>query len=333
LGQQLHPAERFLRFVYADCGDYEIVGQRLFCDDDDVILSYVARITDVSKFDALFEDVLVLRLALALVMPLAQDKNLRESIAVECARANAHARTVNLQTGGWTTVQTWNEARTGTDVVTELEPYGQSSDNLHEQRRGDAAHRRAVRPVQVSGVLSHAGEHAALVYGPVERRPGTEYIASAKSATTAARLVGFIYSADIAYMVEFGEYYARFYYDGEPLLDGTGAVLEIVTPYAAADLPALQTRQLGDVMWIVHPDYAPRKLSRTTATTFTLAEIDYHNGPFLTRNDLNGATGVTMTSSVTAKDAVGTLTASAAFFQAGHVGSLFMLVQTGPTPP
>ena len=53
---------------------------------------------------------------------------------------------------------------------------------------------------------------------------------------------------------------------------GTAAkIYEITTPYAAADLPELQFVQSADVITIVHPDYAPRELSRTSASSWSLA--------------------------------------------------------------
>lgn len=165
------------------------------------------------------------------------------------------------------------------------------------------------------------------IYGPVVRRPGTQYIATAKNSPQGVRLIPFIYSADIAYMCEFGDQYIRFYYDKAPLLDGSGNHVEIASPYLVGHLPELQLRQIGDVMWIVHGSYAPRKLSRTSATTFTLTEIEFNNGPFMGRNDIENADDVTLTSSVTAVDATGTLTASSDMFEAGHVGSIWKLTQ------
>ncbi|GAG90592.1 unnamed protein product, partial [marine sediment metagenome] len=57
-------------------------------------------------------------------------------------------------------------------------------------------------------------------------------------------------------------------------------ICETPSPYQEDDLFELQFRQSADVMWIVHPDYAPRKLSRTTPTSFDLSTIDFANGPF-----------------------------------------------------
>ena len=140
------------------------------------------------------------------------------------------------------------------------------------------------------------------------------------------RTVGFIYSETIAYTIEFGNLYASFFYDGA-LLDTDGA--PIATPYLTADLPQLQFKQLGDVMWIIHPSYAPRKLSRTTATTFSLDKIVFDRGPFKLRNDLLEDDDVTMTYAGDEEAAgTGTLTASSATFTSSHAGALFQLTSS-----
>jgi hypothetical protein len=140
-------------------------------------------------------------------------------------------------------------------------------------------------------------------------------------------MIDFVYSASVAYVLEFGEFYIRVYY-------ADNYVTSVVTPYAEEHLFELQYKQLGDVMRIVHPRYKPRKLSRTTATTFTLEEIDFKTGPFMDRNDLAdpfNTTPTTMTCSVTAVDAYGTLTSSAGVFNVGHVGALFKLTHPRTT--
>lgn len=164
------------------------------------------------------------------------------------------------------------------------------------------------------------------IYGCAERRPGSKYIYTAKSGSVKARVVPFIYSSTVAYIVEIGNLYMRFYNDGGILLDGATPV-EIITPYLEADLYALQFEQIADVMWITHPSYAQRKLKRVSPVAFTLEEIVISNGPFLIRNDLDKDDDVTMTPSVITLNASGILTASANTFKAGHVGALFKLTQ------
>lgn len=160
------------------------------------------------------------------------------------------------------------------------------------------------------------------IYGPAERRPGTKY---KDPVTGLARIWPFIYSNTIAYLLLFEDKKVYFYYNGAQVLSGAGGRLTVVTPYLAADLATLQFKQCNDVMWITHPSYPPYKLSRTSATAFSLTAITFELGPFKKRNDLEVADAKTMKPSVTTGN--GTLTCTAAFFNAGHVGALFSVVQ------
>lgn len=158
------------------------------------------------------------------------------------------------------------------------------------------------------------------IYGAAERRPGTRYVSSQyNSDNLSVRIVPFIYSATTAYYLEFGNLYIRYldlvYYDGLPSAYEGVAVWSanevITTPYLEKDLFQLQFKQVGDVLWIVHPDYAPRKLTRTTADTFSLDTIVFNKGPFMLRNDLitpDVNDTALMTSDVTDVGDTGTLT-------------------------
>lgn len=146
------------------------------------------------------------------------------------------------------------------------------------------------------------------------------------------RMIPFIYSSSIAYEVELGNKYARFYYAGAILDDG-GDVW-ISTPYLSADLFQLKIYQIADVLWILHPSYAPSKLSRTGVKTFELAEIDFRNGPFLIRNDLLDPVNpsvTTLASDVINVGGSGVLVATADIFLPGHAGALFKLIHARET--
>jgi len=100
-------------------------------------------------------------------------------------------------------------------------------------------------------------------------------------------------------------------------------VYEITSPYDEADLELLKFTQQADVMYITHPDYAPRKLSRYASTNWTLTTITYDSldiPPFLPIN----TTATTLTCSHTTGSSR-TLTASAALFDDDHVGAYFRL--------
>jgi hypothetical protein len=126
------------------------------------------------------------------------------------------------------------------------------------------------------------------IYGPVERRPGFKYIADCEDNDVKSRMVPFVFSSEIAYDIEFSDLKINVYFDG------TLIEADITTPYLEADLFQLQFNQSADVMWIVHPDYAPRKLSRVAVDDFSLDKISFTNGPFIKRNDLANNDKVTI---------------------------------------
>lgn len=104
----------------------------------------------------------------------------------------------------------------------------------------------------------------------------------------------------------------------------TGSVYEIPSPYSAADLTdsagvlAVRFVQTGDVIYLVHGSHAPRKLSRFSATRWTLEIVNLAPPPFKEE---------AQTTTVYASAATGavTLTASASIFTAAHVGQYILL--------
>ena len=93
-------------------------------------------------------------------------------------------------------------------------------------------------------------------------------------------------------------------------------VFELATPYTTAQLFDLKFAQSADVMYITHPNHAARKLSRTGHTSWTLTEIDFTDGPYLSQN----TTSTTLTPSGTTGSV--NITASASTFAATDVGRL-----------
>lgn len=165
------------------------------------------------------------------------------------------------------------------------------------------------------------------IYGMAQKRPGTKYI---ETCGGIARVIPFIYSNTIAYVVLLENEVAYFYYNGGEVLNNGGTRLSLTMPYDEDDLFAVQYKQANDIMWLVHGGYQPRKLTRTSATAFSLDAITFVGGPFKKRNDLAVGNDVTMTPSVTT--GTGTLTLSDdtdfAFDSAGgHIGALFSVTQ------
>lgn len=154
-----------------------------------------------------------------------------------------------------------------------------------------------------------------LVQGPVERRPGSMFVAEVKDSSKSTRVVRFEFSTTQAYILEFGDLYIRFYKDRAGIGSGPFApvfatefdifsALELVTTYAEADLFQLKFAQSADTLYITHPSYPPRKLERFSDISWTITDITFLDGPFLNTNAttttflLSGLTGsVTVTAS------------------------------------
>lgn len=122
-----------------------------------------------------------------------------------------------------------------------------------------------------------------LTPGGAMRRPGTEYIGSAKNANKRARLVGFNFSSTTSFVLEIGEQYIRFWSNGAMVTDA-GTAVEVATPYLESELRDLQFVQINDIMYFVHPSYAPRKLTRASDVSWTFAEISWTWPVFLDEN-------------------------------------------------
>ena len=148
--------------------------------------------------------------------------------------------------------------------------------------------------------------------GGITRRPGTYYAGSSKSGGK-VRLINFEFSDEQAYVLEFGANYIRFFQDGAPLESG-GSPVEVATTYSVTDIFEINFVQSADVLYLVHKDHAPAKLTRTTATSFTLTDIAFVDGPYLDENI------TTTTLYASAQTGTVTITASASLFTSDDVG-------------
>ena len=92
-------------------------------------------------------------------------------------------------------------------------------------------------------------------------------------------------SGQVAYMLFFhANGTIQFYRNRARLLDSGAAPLAVIHPYAAGDLAQLTFAQSADVLYIFHPNHQPRKLRRTSASTFELALVELAQGPYDVEN-------------------------------------------------
>lgn len=159
------------------------------------------------------------------------------------------------------------------------------------------------------------------VQGPVSRRGGTRFVAEVKNSNKKTRLFAFQFSAVLSYLLEFGDQTVRFFYHRHPIVDENGNPIEIAVPYTSEDLDKLYFSQSGDVVYIAHPSYPLRTITRYGQTDWRTAEVDLIDGPYLPVH-----TGdISLTPSAAQGDI--TITASAAVFSKSDVGRQIRIMQ------
>lgn len=144
----------------------------------------------------------------------------------------------------------------------------------------------------------------AQVQGGAKHRPGTRFVSEVKNSANKTRLMGFVVSTIQAYMLEFSNNLIRFFKD-EGIIESGGNPVELVTTYTTAEIPNLRFAPTVDSLYIGHPNHPTAKLTRTSDTVWTLADVDFQDGPYLTVNVTTttlapasaSGTGVTLTAS------------------------------------
>jgi hypothetical protein len=170
-------------------------------------------------------------------------------------------------------------------------------------------------------------------HGGTTRRGGGKHIANAKTTDKKIRLIPFQFSVEQAYMLEFAENCIRFYRDDQRIggggfssgfstgFAGDASIVEVPTNYLESELLEIQYAQSADVLYLVHPNHPPAKLSRTAVDVFSLSDEVFLNGPYQDEN----LTSTTITPSATSGTV--TLTASSGIFSSTDVGRFVRIDQ------
>lgn len=161
--------------------------------------------------------------------------------------------------------------------------------------------------------------------GGVTRRPGLRYITTAKGP---GRLVAFEFNTEQVYLLVFTDGFMDVYQDGTK-------VAEQATPWTAQQISEFVWVQSADTLFVLHPDVQPRRITRTSHTNWTITTwvfLDEQKpaeggDPAYDRiqqpHHKFADDDVTISTNTTTGTV--TLTASAAVFEAGHVGTRMRL--------
>lgn len=157
--------------------------------------------------------------------------------------------------------------------------------------------------------------------GGVTRRPGLRYIDTARGS---GRLLAFEFNTEQVYLLVFTDEHVDVYMDGVQVCD-FGA------PWTSAQVSQISWVQSADTLFVVHPDVEPRRITRTSHTSWSISTWS-----FLDEQDTGASVDriqqphhkfvddeVTLTPSATSGPV--TLSASADVFVAGHVGGRMRL--------
>tara|TARA_R100001594_G_scaffold58437_2_gene92416 strand:+ start:7842 stop:9905 length:2064 start_codon:yes stop_codon:yes gene_type:complete len=117
-----------------------------------------------------------------------------------------------------------------------------------------------------------------LPHGGATRRMGSNYIAGVKTDANKVRLIPFSFSITQNYILEFGNTYFRVYKDNGQVLD-SGSAVEVATPYLTAELFDLKFCQSADTLYVAHINHAPRKITRSSHTSWSVTTISFTSAP------------------------------------------------------
>jgi len=120
--------------------------------------------------------------------------------------------------------------------------------------------------------------------GGAYRRSGSRFVNEVKNSDDYTRLIPFEFSDIQAYSLEFGDSYMRVYMDGGIVESAPSTPVEVVTPWDETETAALSFTQSADILYVSHPDYQTRKISRTSHTAWTISLYETTDGPYLPIN-------------------------------------------------
>lgn len=111
-----------------------------------------------------------------------------------------------------------------------------------------------------------------LAEGGASNRAGLQYIGALEGN---GRFIPFEFNTDQTYLLVFTDHNMRIIRAGGFVVDPSDlvTVVEVVSPYALADLPLVRFAQSADTLFLTHPSYTPYSLTRTAHHLWTFAPL------------------------------------------------------------
>ncbi len=119
--------------------------------------------------------------------------------------------------------------------------------------------------------------------GGLKHRSGARFVSEVFNSNNKTKLVPFIVSTIQGYMLEFSNNLLRFYKD-EDIITSGGSPVTLVMTYTTAQISELTFAQTVDALYICHAAHPTAKLTRTSDIAWSLADVDFQDGPYLAEN-------------------------------------------------
>lgn len=159
------------------------------------------------------------------------------------------------------------------------------------------------------------GNVLVLPTGGLVRRSGLRHVDVAPGP---GRLVAFEFNTEQTYLLLFTDKVMTVYRDGIRLA-------QIAAPWSAAQLTQIVWTQNADTLFVCHPDTAPRRITRTADSAWTVESFAFLDDGGVLRQPYHRFADAGLTLQPSATTGAITLTASAALFDGGHAGARFRI--------
>ena len=124
-----------------------------------------------------------------------------------------------------------------------------------------------------------------LPQGGVTRRAGFSDFGSTLNnlnASYTVKLIPFEYNSTDSELLEFGDNKIRIW---QKTSGGYVKACSIDSPYALKDVKDIRYVQSGNVIFLTHRDYKPQMLRRDSLTSWSIEDLPYKNGPWISGED------------------------------------------------
>lgn len=114
--------------------------------------------------------------------------------------------------------------------------------------------------------------------GGLSRRVGTRFIAEVQDSTKDTVILPFEVSSELAFVIEVGHNYMRFFKNKAPILN-VGVPVEISSPYGETNLRFIHFTQSVNVLFLFHPLFNQRTLSHVDDLNWLISPTKYNPPP------------------------------------------------------